>query len=184
MWGAEMGANEHGLCIGNEAVWTRLAADSDRDGRLLGMDLVRLGLERAKTASEALEVITSLLERYGQGGPCSDTMPDLVYHNGFLIVDANEAWVLETTGTEWAAEKVEGVAGVRNISNCLSIGTKIDRQSAKLKQTAIDRGFWDGTGDFHFANVYGDKEKGDDARLAAGKKLLEEATKGIHTLFV
>lgn len=177
MWGAEMGANEHGLIIGNEAVWTRLAdSEKDSQGKLLGMDLLRLALERAKTASEALDVITSLLERYGQGGPCSDTMPELLYHNGFLIVDPTEAWVLETAGQEWAAEKV--VAGYRNISNCLSIGTSIDRQSEKLKQTAIDRGFWDGVGEFHFAKVYGDQEKGDEARLKAGSSLLSEATKG------
>ena len=43
LWGAEMGANEHGLCAGNEAVFSREAAVCD-DGvkRLLGMDLVRL----------------------------------------------------------------------------------------------------------------------------------------------
>lgn len=43
MWGAEMGANECGVVIGNEAVWTN---DNDGDSnttvkRLLGMDLVR-----------------------------------------------------------------------------------------------------------------------------------------------
>jgi len=31
------------------------------------MDLVRLGLERATNADEALEVITGLLARHGQG---------------------------------------------------------------------------------------------------------------------
>ena len=41
MWGAEMGANEHGVCIGNEAVWTKLNGPSDLEKRLLGMDLVR-----------------------------------------------------------------------------------------------------------------------------------------------
>ena len=41
MWGAEMGANEHGLCVGNEAVWTRLQSDDDKTEKLLGMDLVR-----------------------------------------------------------------------------------------------------------------------------------------------
>lgn len=36
-----MGANEHQVCIGNEAVWGRESADGDE--ALLGMDLVRLG---------------------------------------------------------------------------------------------------------------------------------------------
>ena len=41
LWGAEMGANEHGVCIGNEAVWTKENGPDDLDEKLLGMDLVR-----------------------------------------------------------------------------------------------------------------------------------------------
>ena len=41
MWGAEMGANEHGVCIGNEAVWTKVNSANDAEEKLLGMDLVR-----------------------------------------------------------------------------------------------------------------------------------------------
>ena len=64
--------NEWGVAIGNEAVWSR--EEEERENGLLGMDLVRLGLERSKTAYEALHVITDLLKTYGQGGNASVTM--------------------------------------------------------------------------------------------------------------
>lgn len=88
LWGAEMGANEHGLCAGNEAVFSREAAACD-DGkeRLLGMDLVRLVLERARTAREAVDVAAALLEAHGQGGPCEER-GKWCYENGFLFADA------------------------------------------------------------------------------------------------
>ncbi|KFM62463.1 Secernin-2, partial [Stegodyphus mimosarum] len=121
MWGAEMGANDAGVCIGNEAVWTKLNGPGDTEEKLLGMDLVRLGLERSNSAKEAVEIISSLLEEHGQGGPCSDSIPDFTYHNSFLIADSKEAWVLETAGNLWAAEHI--TSGCRNISNCLTIGT-------------------------------------------------------------
>ena len=41
LWGAEMGANEHGVCIGNEAVWTKEPVGKGE--ALLGMDLLRCG---------------------------------------------------------------------------------------------------------------------------------------------
>jgi len=153
MWGAEMGANTYGVCIGNEAVWSG-SVDAETTKRLLGMDLVRLGLERGKSARDALDVITSLLEIYGQGGPCSYTMEDLTYHNSYLIADSKEAWVLETVGKYWAAEHVE--VGFRNISNCLSIGTKIDLMNPSLKEEAKKLGFWDPLQEFNFSKVFGD----------------------------
>lgn len=36
-----MGANDKGVCIGNEAVTTKLESKEDAEKKLLGMDLVR-----------------------------------------------------------------------------------------------------------------------------------------------
>ncbi|HEX6876992.1 MAG TPA: hypothetical protein VF165_15135 [Nocardioidaceae bacterium] len=122
MWGAEMGANEHGVVIGNEAVFTRGARDErDRDApsQLLGMDLVRLGLERATTAHEAVGVMVALLEEHGQGGACSHEHPRFTYDNSFIVADPDGAVVLETAGRRWATERVD--APGRSISNGLTI---------------------------------------------------------------
>ena len=116
MWGAEMGANEHGVVIGNEAVFTTAEPG---DKALLGMDLLRLALERADTAEAAVSVMVELLERHGQGGPCSYERPEFSYDNSFLVADPDGAFVLETAGSRWATEVVTGPG--RSISNGLTI---------------------------------------------------------------
>lgn len=117
IWGAEMGANEHGVVIGNEAVFTD--AGSEPTPGLIGMDLLRLALERAATAAEAVQVIVSLLEAHGQGGACSNTRPSFTYDNSFLVADPDGAIVLETAGRRHATEEVRGPG--RSISNGLTI---------------------------------------------------------------
>uniref|UniRef100_A0A1A8JQC0 Secernin 3 n=1 Tax=Nothobranchius kuhntae TaxID=321403 RepID=A0A1A8JQC0_NOTKU len=175
LWGAEMGANEHQVCIGNEAVWGRESANEEE--ALLGMDLVRLGLERANTAEKAVGVITELLERYGQGGTCMEDESSFTYHNSFLISDRKEAWVLETSGKYWAAERVQG--GYRNISNQYGITTKIDKEHPGMREYAQSKGWWDGKTEFNFATVYSylttARIGSAGSRYCEGKKLLEKS---------
>ncbi len=62
------------------------------------LSVFRLALERADTAQQAVDVITDLLEKHGQGGNCMEDECGFNYHNSFLISDRTEAWVLETAG--------------------------------------------------------------------------------------
>ena len=150
IWGAEMGANEHGLVIGNEAVFTKVPYE--KGPSLIGMDLLRLALERAVTAEEALDQITTLIEVHGQGGDCGFTH-HFYYHNSFLIADSKTAWVLETAGKQWAAQEVKDV---RSISNALTIESDWDKASENLISYAIEKGWCKNAKDFSFARCYSD----------------------------
>jgi secernin len=145
-WGAEMGANEQGVVIGNEGLHARGPAP-EREA-LTGMDLVRLALERAASARAAVTVITELLERYGQGGNCGHVEPSY-YHNGFLIADPTEAYVLETVNSEWILEQVHGI---RTMSNIYSVGHDAARISGGVPDLLQAYG-WNGPGVPDYAAV-------------------------------
>jgi dipeptidase len=110
-WGAEMGVNDQGVAIGNEAIFSRRAT---LEPALLGMDLVRFGLERGGSAAEALAVMVKLLEQHGQGGPAGFHDKRFCYDSSFLVADAREAFVLETAGREWKWERIEGRYAISN----------------------------------------------------------------------
>jgi len=120
IWGAEMGVNESRVAIGNEAVFTRSKRGAPA---LTGMDILRLALERADTAAEAVEIMIGLLETHGQGGNCGYDKK-FFYDNSFLAADPDDVYVLETSGKKYAVKKVEDRY---EISNRLSIHTDYSR---------------------------------------------------------
>ncbi len=149
MWGAEMGVNEQGLVIGNEAVFTRVVARSG--AALLGMDILRLALERCRSASAAIECIDQLLGQYGQGGPAGYRDKKFRYDNSFIIADPAEAWVMETAGRHWVARRV---AQFDAISNSLCITDDFDLHSEGLHAYALAQKRYNGRGKLNFARAF------------------------------
>ncbi len=148
IWGFEMGINECGVMIGNEAEGSRCPAETETG--ILGMDLLRLGLERAATAREAIEIITALLEQYGQNANTSALM-DRRYENSYLLVDPQEIWILETAGRQWAAKQITDRIG---ISNCYTIGESYDLASRELEAFARQNHWLAPDQPLHFAKAY------------------------------
>ena len=163
LWGLEHGVNEHRVAVGNEIVFAREPLGASG---LTGMDLVRLGLERGRTAGEALTAMTDLLERHGQGGS-GQAHVEWPYHNAFMIADPCGAWILETSGRHWAARRV---AEVGNVSNGLAIGVDWDRGSEDLTGFAVAQGWWpDDAGRVDFCSAYAE-ESGVPPNLAGARR--------------
>jgi secernin len=130
LWGFETGVNEWGVAIGNEAVMTREPND---DLSLIGMDLVRV-------------------EKYGQGGSCEAAF-FRTYHNSFVIADPTSAWILETAGHRWVAERVTNRSAISNLLTIQGVG---DRSSAGLEAHARAQGWIEAETGFNFARDYHD----------------------------
>lgn len=125
--GGEMGLNEAGVAIGNEAVFSRWKPE--REGAL-GMDILRAALAFAPTAKEALDYISAYVEHFGQGGNGA-YRGRLYYDNSFIISDPEEAYLLETAGKRWAWRRIDDFA---TISNAYSIGTDYKRLDAETRK--------------------------------------------------
>ena len=109
-WGAELGCNEHGVAVGNEAAFSNQS--EEKDGVVV-LDLLRLAVERARNAREAVDVIGHHIETYGQGGNCQ-MMGNYAFDSGLLVADRNEAYVVNGAGRHWAARRVSGVEAISN----------------------------------------------------------------------
>lgn len=148
-WGYEHGFNEYQVAIGNEALHSKLPEASA--AKLVGMEILRLGLERSRTAAEAVTVITALVTTYGQG-KFANSAGVRTYDNGYIVADPREAYVIETAGHDWVVKRVDRALG---ISNVYSVETDWQSISPTAESNAITKGWWQATGErFNFADAY------------------------------
>lgn len=186
-WGYEEGINEHGVVIGNEAIPTKsfrnTAEQYAQSGSaalgLLGMDLVRLALERSSTARQAVDVMGALVEQYGQFGSGVPTRPHDMggYDGSFLIADPQEAWIVEAVGRRWLARRI--TQGTASISNQPSIRTTWELGSRDVADYAIEMGWWPAEleSSFDFARAYIDDRvprQVSHVRIMRSRQLLAE----------
>jgi dipeptidase len=131
-WGYVHGVNEKGVCAGCTLIHTRLECDGPCPS---GPDLVRLALERGGSACHAVEVVTDLICRYGQGNASGQAGRDAA----LLIADAGEAFVLEAAGRHWV---LGHVGSVRAVAGTCMLRQDWDRIARGLSAHAIEQGWW------------------------------------------
>ncbi|XP_062561532.1 secernin-1 [Armigeres subalbatus] len=167
VWGAESGSNEKGLCLG-----LTFSEGHPVEGKLNATDLVRLGLERATSATEAIDLLTKLNQQYGPVEESKDAPKA-----AFVVCDANEAWLLNLVGCFWAAHKL--ASGSLALNPGLSVGTQIDRSCDDLPSKLQAAGVWDGAGELNFSKVFGS----DSARAWSGPEPSGEGSYGLVQMF-
>jgi len=169
LWGGEMGINEVGVSIGNEAVFTKIKY---KETGLTGMDMIRIALETSQTSLEAVNKLIEINEKYGQGGNCGYEKK-MFYHNSFLISDSNDAYVLELVDKYYAYKKIDEFY---NISNKLSIKNDFDKIHPELsKITNFEK---------QFSNKIYTFFSGSSVREKRGKELLEKEEKHSKESFI
>jgi len=136
--------NEHQLVIG-ETTFSGREELINPQGLMHYWDLMQFALQRAKTAREAIKVITGLVDEYGYRSS----------GESFSIADTEEAWILEIIGpgpggkgAVWTAVKVPdgyisahankariGEFPMNDPDNCI--------YSKNVKSFAIEKGYYD-----------------------------------------
>jgi dipeptidase len=149
--------NEHQVVIG-ETTFTGREELKNPDGVLHYWWLMRLALQRARTAREAVEVIAALVEEYGYASE----------GESISIGDPNEAWLMEIigpgpggTGAHWVALRIPdgyvcahankariGTFPLNDKKNCL--------YSPRVIDFAIEKGYYDPSSGkpFDFSEAY------------------------------
>lgn len=165
--------NEHGLTI-VESTWGGREELVDTTGIIDYGSLIYITLERAKTAREALKMMTDLVAEYGY---CSEG-------ESFSIADADEVWIMDMIGkgpgrkgAVWVARRVpdDCIAGHANFPRIHKIDFKDKenvRYSPDVIELAREKGYFNGKDeDFSFALAYceldGTATRGCDGRVWA-----------------
>lgn len=164
--------NEHQVVIG-ESTWGGRPELADTTGQAV-MDygsLIYVTLERAKTAREALDIMTDLVAKHGYASS----------GESFTIADKNEVWVLEMIGkgaekgAVWIAVRIpdNAISGHANEPRIRKVNLK-DKENVRHSKDMISfarkRGYFTGKDEeFSFADVYGEHDastrRGCDARV-------------------
>ncbi len=156
--------------VGNINEWQVTIGETTYGGREEMVDstgiidygsLIYIGLQRSKTAREAISVMTSLVEKYGY---CSEG-------ETFTICDPNEAWILEMQGcgpdrtvskerVVWVARRIpdDAICGHANQSRIGRFPLK-DKENVLYSKNVIkfarSKGWFDGKDeDFSWKNAY------------------------------
>lgn len=155
--------NEHQVAIG-ESTWGGRHELADTTGNSV-MDygsLIYVALERARTACEALDIMTDLVDKYGyaSGG------------ESFTIADKNEVWVMEMIGkgaekgAVWVAVRIpdNAICGHANEPRIRQVDFK-DKKNVRHSKDVISfarkRGYFNGKDEeFSFADAYGEHDAG------------------------
>jgi secernin len=147
-WGYHHGVNEHGVAVGRTPVHTRMQGEPSQTGAgapgtsgpgIVGVELVRLALERSRTARQALDVLSDLIKRHGTGGGPAPDAED----SALLVADGREAFVVETAGRYWVYQEVREV---RAVSDACTVRQDWDGIAPGLSSLAIEHGWWPGDG--------------------------------------
>lgn len=149
--------NEHQLAMG-ETTFDGRSELQNPDGILHYWDLMQIALQRAKTAREAIQVMTEVADTYGYGST----------GESISIADPEEVWILEIIGpgpggkgAHWVALKVpDGMVSCH--ANKARIGTfPLDDPdnclySKNLITFAIEKGYYhpESGEPFHFQEAY------------------------------
>ena len=164
--------NEHQVVIG-ETTWGGHEELLDTTGQAI-IDygsLIQIALERSKTAREAIDVMTSLVEEFGYASE----------GESFSIADKDEVWVLEMIGkgaekgAAWIAVRIpdDAISGHANEPRVRKVNLK-DKENVKFSKGLVDfarkRGYFSGKDeDFSFADAFAthspEDRRGCDARV-------------------